>query len=119
MILIVEDDFFIRQSLEDFLSEEGFDVKAAANGAEALSLLGHGFIPHVILLDLMMPVMDGFEFRERQIASPELSTIPVIVMSAYGDSAKNNEKLSVRAYLKKPLNVQEVLDSIFECTHSH
>jgi CheY-like chemotaxis protein len=119
MVLIIEDDKYIRDSLQELLTDEGFDVRTAANGEEALTLLATGILPNVILLDLMMPVMDGFQFRERQLSSPRLAQIPVCVMSAYGDSAKNSEKLNVQGYLKKPLNVQDVLDLVTAAVRAH
>src|SRR5438046_2792257 len=83
-ILVVEDDPYIRESIQELLELESYTVACAANGKEALDYLekiGNG-LPQLILLDLMMPVMDGFEFRRQQVTSPVLSKIPLIVMSA-------------------------------------
>lgn len=111
-ILLVEDDKYIRESLHEFLADEGFEVIPSSNGLDALTRLKAGLRPQLILLDLMMPLMDGFQFREVQLESQELAAIPVVVMSAYGDFEKNKEKLGVEAYLKKPLDIEEVLSTI-------
>jgi CheY-like chemotaxis protein len=107
-ILIVEDDPQIRESLEDTLVAEGYAVCAVDNGAEALRVLGEGLTPGVILLDLMMPVMNGTEFRLKQLADPLLAPIPVIVVSAYPVAALHGPVL----YLRKPVALMPLLDTI-------
>lgn len=81
-LLIVDDDRDIREVLGEMLSDEGFVIEAAWNGAEALKRLHEGFRPNLIILDLMMPVMDGRTFREHLKLSPDLASIPVIGVSA-------------------------------------
>jgi CheY-like chemotaxis protein len=81
-LMIVDDDRDIREVLGEMLAEEGFIVEAAWNGAEALKRLQAGFRPNLIILDLMMPVMDGLTFREALKQSPDLAAIPVIGVSA-------------------------------------
>jgi len=83
-VLLVEDEPAIALSLGDALREEGLAVATAQNGLEALQLLRNGLRPSVILLDLMMPVMDGASFREAQRRDPRLAAIPVVVLSAGG-----------------------------------
>ena len=83
-VLIVDDDAAIRDSLSSLLQEEGYEVATAANGVEALDCLHRGLRPCAILLDLMMPVMDGWDFRAVQRQDPTLSAIPVIVVTAAG-----------------------------------
>ena len=83
-VLLVDDDLSIVDGVTDFLQEEGFKVVSATNGAEALSLLRGGVAPDVILLDVMMPLMDGWDFRATQLADPALRKIPIVVMSACG-----------------------------------
>jgi len=117
-ILLVEDDRYIRESLDEFLTEEGFDVVPSSNGLDAYTRLVAGMKPQLILLDLMMPLMDGFQFREKQMVTDDLADIPVVVMSAYGDLEKNKEKLGVEAYLKKPLDIEEVLSTIHRWCHA-
>src|SRR5258707_15538086 len=81
-ILVVEDDAMTRESIVDLLGEAGYSVTEATNGAEALEKLRQGPAPCVILLDLMMPVMSGQEFRREQLTDPALAAIPGIVVSA-------------------------------------
>src|SRR5215208_4497205 len=82
-ILVVEDEAIIRAFLADGLTDAGYEVETAENGADALDRL-EAYAPDVVLLDLLMPVMDGWAFlRERQ-DDPRLSTVPVVVLSAAG-----------------------------------
>jgi len=85
-LLLVEDDAGIRESLSEALQDNGFEVATAANGCEALGLLRRTPRPAAILLDLMMPVMDGWDFRQEQLADSELRDVPVVVVSASGFS---------------------------------
>lgn len=111
-ILIVEDDHDIRDAVSEFLSESGFSVQAAENGARALELLRSGFIPDLILLDLMMPVMDGFAFREEQLKEPRISGIPIVVMSADGNISQKRSRITAADYLKKPLDIYRLLEAL-------
>src|SRR5947207_15447872 len=81
-ILIVEDDFDIREALTQILEDEGFQVRCASNGREALEVATSGPAPRLILLDLMMPVMNGWQFRAEQLKDPRLAEVPVLVISA-------------------------------------
>jgi CheY-like chemotaxis protein len=110
-ILVVDDDVDIRETLLELLEGEGFTVQGAANGQEALDRLRQGRAS-VILLDLMMPVMDGFEFRKQQLADPVLCDIPVIVVSAGGNCERSARELGAHGCVKKPLDVSKLLDSI-------
>src|SRR5437762_11749160 len=85
-VLAVEDDFDLRDALVPILEYEGHRVVSAANGQEALERLQTMPPPSLILLDLMMPVMDGEEFRARQLRDPTLASIPVVVVSAHARS---------------------------------
>ena len=82
-VLIVDDDRDIRENLGELLRDEGFAVEAAWNGAEAMKRLQAGFRPDLIILDLMMPVMDGITFRQRMKESNGLGSIPVIGLTAF------------------------------------
>lgn len=93
-----------------FLELEGFHVETAANGRQALERLGSGIGASVIVLDLMMPVMDGWQFRLEQIRDASLSHIPVIVVSAAGRD--RIEKIKAEAYLSKPVDLDELLERI-------
>jgi CheY-like chemotaxis protein len=86
-VLLVEDDVAIVRSLGDALREDGLEVATAENGRAALDLLRTGLRPVLIVLDLMMPVMDGWDFRHEQLGDPALRDIPVVVITATGFSA--------------------------------
>ena len=109
-VLIVEDDEDLRDMMAQMLTIEGFAATAVANGREALDYLHQAIKPHVILLDLMMPVMDGWEFRRRQQADPALANVPVIVLSAL-DPARA-ATVDAAAILKKPLDFDRLLQLI-------
>jgi len=112
-VLVVEDDPDIRFGLAVLLEDEGYAVVTAANGREALARLQAMPVPpFVILLDLMMPDMDGWEFRAEQRSLPLLATIPVIVLSAAADLPTRTAKLGVAGVLQKPIHVGELLQAI-------
>ena len=106
-IFIVEDDLDTREMLARFLELEGFAVESAENGKLALERLGGGTRACVILLDLMMPVMDGWQFRQAQVQNEALANIPVIVVSAAGRDRL--ERIDADAYLAKPVDLEELL----------
>ncbi|MFN8601645.1 MAG: response regulator [Candidatus Binatia bacterium] len=81
-ILLVDDNSDILEVIRVILEMEGYRVATASNGAEALARLRDGLDPKLIILDLTMPVMDGWEFRDRQLADPALRDIPTIIYSA-------------------------------------
>ncbi len=109
-VLVIEDDQDTREMLGRFLELEGFNVETAANGRQALERLGSGIRASVIVLDLMMPVMDGWQFRLEQIRDASLSHIPVIVVSAAGKD--RIDKIKAEAYLSKPVDLDELLERI-------
>jgi CheY-like chemotaxis protein len=109
-VFIVEDDLDTREMLARFLELEGFVVESAENGKLALERLGGGARACVIVLDLMMPVMDGWQFREAQIQNEQLAKIPVIVVSAAG--RERIERISADAYLSKPVDLGELLGCV-------
>ncbi len=111
-VLIVEDDDDLREMMAQLLTLEGFQAAAVANGREALDYLHTTDKPNVILLDLMMPVMDGWEFRRRQQADPDLAPVPVIVLSAL-DQARAST-VDAAAFLKKPLDFDRLIQLILE-----
>ena len=111
-VLVIEDDPMIRDVLVEVLADHGYEAVGAANGREALDTLATSDDrPCVILLDLMMPVMDGHSFRQEQLQSPELSDIPVVVISAFVDQTATDE-LHADDYLKKPVRLHEVLGAV-------
>lgn len=109
-ILLVEDDVDIRLDLADILRAEGYDVSTVANGQEALDFLGaNSEQVGLILLDLMMPVMNGWDFRARQLEEPALTAIPVVLLSGAGDVARHALALKTAGYLIKPLRLDSLL----------
>lgn len=119
-VLVVDDDLAIRVSVAELLEEHGYRVELAANGVEALEKLrGDGAPrPSLILLDVMMPVMDGMSFRAEQERDDELRDIPVVVFSAYGDVAENAVKMHAIAHLQKPLRAGDLIATIERAAHS-
>jgi CheY-like chemotaxis protein len=108
-ILVVEDDQDIRDSLQDVLDLMGFRVTVASNGQEALEQLSKMEPPCLILLDLMMPVMNGWEFRSCQKENPKFAEIPVVVVSADGNVKQKAESLGVAHCLKKPVDIDTLM----------
>jgi len=109
-ILIVDDDAGIRQIVTVFLEYKGYSAVSVANGAEALDYLQHSYSrPQLIVLDLMMPVMDGGAFRHHQQQNPELAAIPVVVLSAAADIQEQAPTLRAAAYLPKPIDFDTLL----------
>lgn len=111
-VLIVEDEEATREMLAMLLESEGYAVAAAANGEEALSSLRQRERPDVILLDLMMPVMDGWQFRRIQRRDPALGDIPVIIVSAAGDIGQTAVALSAASFLEKPVEPAHLFATI-------
>lgn len=110
---MVDDDADIRDALEQVLLSAGNRVSTAKNGKDALDLI-QTIRPDVILLDLMMPVMDGFRFREAQKQDRTLADIPVVIISAV--AAQNAAALGdVAACLAKPFSIDVLLDTISMC----
>ncbi len=109
-LLLVEDDDSIRTTLSDLLIDEGLQVSTAINGREAMQALRAAAPPDVIILDLMMPVMDGWEFRVEQQADAVLAEIPLIAMSA--DISAKARAIAADVYLRKPIDFIELLDVI-------
>jgi CheY-like chemotaxis protein len=112
-ILIVEDDPALRGALADVLEDEGYEVACAANGLEALSHLRRRIAPSVILLDLAMPVMDGWSFRALQRRDARLSRIPTVAVSASLEaSGEALAELAVDAFLPKPFDLDELIGTV-------
>jgi CheY-like chemotaxis protein len=112
LILLVEDDFVLRGSLTVVLQAEGYRVECSANALEALARLERPPKPSLILLDIMLPYMDGLEFRALQRATPRLADIPVIVITAVGMRPEVAAELGLRQSFFKPLERPKLLDAI-------
>jgi len=108
-VLLVEDTMDSRDALQALLTVYGFDVICALDGAEALTLARRDPRPCVIMLDLMLPRVDGYEFRREQLADPAIRDIPVIAASAIDDLARHARALHIDAYLSKPLEVEPLI----------
>lgn len=100
-ILLVEDEEAIREVMEAVLQSEGYSVVCTGNGAAALDVLRDGLRPGMIILDLVMPVMDGWQFRTAQLHDPELLKIPTVVFTAVGNVRETVEKLNVAGGFEK------------------
>jgi len=111
-ILIVDDDVDIRELLAELLETHGFDVATAANGREAIDLVRRMTDPpSVILLDLMMPVMDGYGFLEERKKDDTLASIPVAIITA-GHGVDSNQLSSAAAIVKKPIDTMKLVNVI-------
>jgi len=111
-VLVVEDDFDLRDALVPILEYEGHRVVSAANGKEALDRLHAMPAPSVILLDLMMPGMSGEEFRAEQLRDPALASIPVVVLSAHPSAEERAARIGADGCIKKPFEVETLLEQV-------
>ena len=111
-LLVVDDDLDIRDALQDVLEGAGYSVRLAADGQQALESLRAGWTPNLILLDLMMPRMNGFEFRDVQRRDTGLCDIPVLLASADPALPQAARTLGVAGYLRKPLDLDDLLGTV-------
>jgi two-component system chemotaxis response regulator CheY len=118
LVLIVDDTADARDAMKALLELKGYQVVTAADGQEALDELRHGLDPALILLDLMMPRIDGFRFRKEQLLDPRLSRIPVIIFSGHPDVQNYAVVLGAAGCFQKPVDVDRLLTLVREhCTH--
>jgi CheY-like chemotaxis protein len=110
-ILIVDDDVDVREMLSQFFSIEGYAVSTARNGQDALEQLRKGQQADLILLDLMMPVMDGWQFRVEQQRDPKLAAIPVVVLSAVYNARERAALLGAVDYMQKPVEFDKLIET--------
>ena len=111
-VLVVDDDADIRTMVQLILEASGYRVATASDGADALRHLAANGPPSLILLDLMMPLMGGEEFRAEQLRDPRLASIPVVVVSARPQAAEKAARMGALACLQKPFEVEELLDVV-------
>jgi CheY-like chemotaxis protein len=104
-ILIIEDDNAIREMMSQALQIEGYSVSSAANGELALQKLKTEDLPNLILLDLMMPVMDGWQFIKSKKEDQKITAIPVVVVSAFTERAAD---LKCEGLIKKPIDLDQL-----------
>jgi CheY-like chemotaxis protein len=113
LLLVVDDDADLREALQDVLRDAGYEVLTAANGRQALEVLARAPVtPLLVLLDMMMPVLDGAGFLRELYARPGGRDIPVVVFSASAGAREEAEQLSARAYLRKPVDVETLLSTV-------
>jgi CheY-like chemotaxis protein len=105
----VDDQEDVREALEAFLGSMGYAVATACEGEEALDRLRGGFRPCIILLDLMMPKLDGWQFRQIQLGDPALASIPVVAVSAYYPLRERAAASGIEAVLAKPVDPDKLL----------
>lgn len=110
-MLIVEDNDDLRSLLQDVLDDAGFEVAAVGNGAEALEMAGD-WRPDAIVLDLMMPVMDGAAFLRERRQVPGLASVPVLVLTAHPYHYRVLDGLNPTAVLRKPYDVDELIAAV-------
>ena len=109
IVLLVEDDADLREVMAEALALQNIATAVAGNGAEAIGYLRNSPPPALILLDLMMPVMDGFQFRREQQAVPAWCEIPVVVLSADRELQVKIGPLAVAGYLRKPVDFADLV----------
>lgn len=111
-VLLVEDDASSSEAMRDLLEMAGHSVVCASNGREALERLRESASYCVILLDVMMPVMNGYEFRDEQLKDSRLASIPVIVLTADGRAREKARRLRSTQYFQKPFSPPALLQAI-------
>ncbi len=114
-LLLVEDDDDIRTDLTAVLADAGYEVIAAGDGVAALRYLRGAEVPKLVLLDLMMPEMDGWQLRLELLKDRRLSTIPVVLLSAAGNLPTEAVCLGAVGFLSKPFEVSHLLHIVEQC----
>ncbi|MDQ6682439.1 MAG: response regulator [Chloroflexota bacterium] len=114
MVLVVDDEPAIRQMLEDILGGEGHQVVTVPDGRAALQRLHDGLLPCLILLDLMMPRLNGWQLAAHLRADPRLRPIPFVLIAANPRFAAETEALGARKWLGKPINLEDLLQTVEE-----
>lgn len=109
-VLLIEDDVEVTNSLVDLLALEGFSARCSQNGVDALHLLSCGDLPQVILVDNMMPLMNGVEFRRAQLNDPRLALIPTYMIS--GGAVPVDPVLMFSGELRKPMQICELIELV-------
>ena len=110
-ILVVEDEFGVADVVMSALEDEGFRVVLAANGRQGLERVGEAN-PDLIIMDFMMPIMDGAAMGAALRANPASASIPIIMTSAVGEAAVRQRFAAFQAFLRKPFRISELLESV-------
>jgi CheY-like chemotaxis protein len=117
-VLIVEDDADLRGAIAEILTDSGYRAEQAGGGQEALDRLAREKRPCIVLLDLMMPEVDGFEVRETMTANEAMRDIPVVVLTAHANRREVAQRLGDTPVLPKPLDIGKLLSTIERhCKH--
>ena len=111
-ILIIEDEADIRESLADVLELRGYNVVTVVNGREALERLKAGLMPCLIILDLMLPVMSGWEFRRQQLVNDKWANIPTVLVSGIADLPGESQRLHAASFLLKPIDLASLYKTV-------
>jgi CheY-like chemotaxis protein len=109
-VLIVEDDTEVCGFMDFLLTANGYETMCAGNGHQALEQM-RARKPCIVLLDIHMPVMDGWEFRKRQLHDPKYASVPVVAVTAHFDPRDVEDKLGVKC-LRKPIHIEEVISEV-------
>jgi CheY-like chemotaxis protein len=112
VVLVVDDDGDVRDVLREVLEENGYLVRTAGDGREALAVLRREPRTSLILLDVMMPVMDGWEFRAEQVQDAAIADIPVVVITAVGDADEKAKAMAAAGALRKPVRLKDLLAAV-------
>ena len=113
LVMVVEDDTDVLSSIVEVLADNAYQPVGARNGSDALERLREmPSKPSVILLDVMMPVMDGWQFRLVQRTDPSLSGIPVVVLTAHGSAPEAAKEMGASAFLRKPVRLETLLATV-------
>ncbi len=113
-VLVVEDEDAIGEVIVDVLSDEGYEVRRARNGREALDVLQF-WVPDLIVLDFMMPIMDGRAFREAQRRDPAIADVPVVLISGAREIEQKGEEIGAVAAIEKPFDIESLLTVVSRC----
>ena len=109
-LLVVDDDVELCESMADALTDAGYDPVTAGDGLRALLVFENGAAPKLILLDLMMPDMNGWQFREQQLRDQKMKDVPVVVMTASRDLRRH--PVQADAFLFKPFTLEDLLEQV-------
>jgi CheY-like chemotaxis protein len=112
LVLVVDDEADIAQTIAEVLELDGYSVRVAGDGQEALGLLADGLRPVLIVMDMTMPRMDAWGFREAERKMDGLSSIPILAMTADGRARGKAQEIGAIGYLRKPMSVDQLLAEV-------